>query len=87
MAQQTIAQRIAEVNKLIQYHEDALRSLRVTLANTQALQATCPHEFTPAPKGYEHEGGTCKLCNCNEIYAGTLRRMYDTVLAAQSKGE
>lgn len=87
MAQQTIAQRIAEINQQIRYQEDVLRSLQVTLANTKALQVLCPHEFELAPKGYEHEGGTCMLCGCNEIHAASLKRMHDAMLAAHSKQE
>lgn len=30
---------------------------------------TCKHEFTPAIRGYEHEGGSCKHCGINELAA------------------
>ncbi len=28
----------------------------------------CDHDFLPALKGYEHEGGHCKKCGINEVF-------------------
>jgi hypothetical protein len=28
----------------------------------------CDHDFAPALKGYEHEGGHCTKCGINEVY-------------------
>lgn len=49
-----IAQRLAEQDAMIM----ELKSYRFE----------CDHDFAPALKGYEHEGGTCKLCGINEVF-------------------
>lgn len=49
-----IAQRLAEQDAVIM----ELKSYRFE----------CEHDFAPAPKGYEHEGGTCRKCGINEVY-------------------
>jgi hypothetical protein len=28
----------------------------------------CDHNFAPALKGYEHEGGHCRKCGINEVH-------------------
>jgi predicted metal-dependent RNase len=49
-----IEQRLKEQKELIQYLEN--------------LRWDCDHDFAPALKGYEHEGGHCKKCGINEVY-------------------
>ena len=47
----------------------------------------CKHQFIPAPKGYEHEGGTCSQCGLNEVHYAHQGRQYhvdvDITLAGQ----
>lgn len=38
------------------------------IAELKTLRSKCNHDFAPALEGYEHEGGTCKLCGINEVY-------------------
>ena len=59
----------------IQYAEKTRREIAQRLAEQDAVIAElksyrweCKHDFAPAMKGYEHEGGTCKLCGINEVY-------------------
>jgi hypothetical protein len=49
-----IAQRLAEQDAMIM----ELKSYRFK----------CNHDFAPAPKGFEHEGGHCKNCGINEVF-------------------
>jgi len=49
-----IAQRLMEQDEL--------------LAELRAMRFKCDHEFAPALKGFEHEGGACKHCGINEIF-------------------
>lgn len=49
-----IAQRLAE--------QDAV------IAELNAYRFECDHDFAPAPKGYEHEGGHCVKCGINEVF-------------------
>ena len=59
----------------IQYAEKTRREIAQRLAEQDAMigelksyRWKCKHDFAPAMKNYEHEGGTCKLCGINEVY-------------------
>jgi hypothetical protein len=49
-----IAQRLAE--------QDAV------IAELKFYRFECEHDFAPALKGYEHEGGHCTKCGINEVF-------------------
>ena len=49
-----IAQRLAE--------QDAV------IAELKSYRFECVHDFAPALKGYEHEGGHCTKCGINEVF-------------------
>lgn len=49
-----IAQRLAE--------QDAV------IAELKSYRFECDHNFAPALKGYEHEGGHCIKCGINEVF-------------------
>lgn len=38
------------------------------IAELKSYRWDCDHEFAPALKGYEHEGGHCIKCGINEVY-------------------
>ena len=38
------------------------------IAELKAQRFECKHDFAPALKGYEHEGGHCKKCGINEVF-------------------
>lgn len=40
------------------------------------VQAHCDHEFTPALPVNAHEGGVCKHCEINELYAAQHKRQW-----------
>ena len=44
---------------------DAMHELRLA----ELRRAECEHDFTPAVRGFEHEGGYCKKCGINQVYA------------------
>ena len=54
--------------------EQRLADQRHLVNELLALRKECAHDFEPAIPGYEHEGGTCKLCGINELYAHTLKQ-------------
>lgn len=68
----TLLEQIRELEKSIRNNERAIEAQRNALRALEAERVDCPHEFSSPVKGYEHEGGTCKLCGINEIYADTL---------------
>lgn len=39
-------------------------------------QAHCEHEFDAPPAAYAHEGGSCKHCHINELYAAQHKRQW-----------
>ena len=50
-----------EIAKRLMEQDEVLSTLR-------AYRFECKHDFSPALEGYEHEGGTCKLCGINEVF-------------------
>jgi hypothetical protein len=60
-----IAERLAE--------QDAV------IAELKSYRWECEHDFAPALKGYEHEGGTCKKCGMNEVYWASNWEMFKKV--------
>lgn len=38
------------------------------IAELKSYRFECDHDFAPALKGYEHEGGHCRKCGINEVY-------------------
>lgn len=52
---------------------DAQHRLTLAQKNFDEARRTCDHEFTDPYVGFEHEGGICKICGVNELYARTLK--------------
>ena len=57
-----IAQRLAEQDAVIR--------------ELESYRWECEHEFAPALKGYEHEGGHCTKCGINEVYWDCNKHIY-----------
>ena len=38
------------------------------IAELKSYRFECDHDFAPALKGYEHEGGHCTKCGINEVF-------------------
>lgn len=60
---------IENAKKVVYSKEAELRAAQHELHKLTMLQYSCAHEFTPPHKNYVHEGGTCKLCGINQLYA------------------
>lgn len=65
----TLKQQIEEARYEIRAREAAIKTWQLKLMALEMERADCDHEFDPAPKGYEHEGGTCWRCGINQVYA------------------
>ena len=59
---------IARVQRDVFAAEARVRQLKDDLHLLMKQQMQCAHTFTPALKGYEHEGGQCTECGINEVY-------------------
>lgn len=64
----------------VQIGKDMLENAKNMLAYAQCH---CAHEFIKPLPAYAHEGGVCKHCRVNELYAPTARK---TWLAMENNG-
>ena len=73
------------LKQLIEHERQVLSNLdrsyrrqREVVAALEESRVNCPHEFDEPIPDYEHEGGACKLCGINELYAQTLEKQRTT---------
>ena len=59
---------IDTAKKSVYQTEQRLLVEKATLEKLESYRWECEHEFSPALKGYEHEGGHCTKCGINEVY-------------------
>lgn len=60
---------IEEAEYEIAQRQAAIKEWQRRLTDLKLQRSVCVHQFAPAAKGYEHEGGSCVVCGINEVYA------------------
>ncbi len=71
---QTLKQQIHAAWQDVTDAESTLSQARARYRELLNQQADCVHDFAAPLRGWEHEGGVCKLCGVNELYAITLQQ-------------
>lgn len=70
---QDVVRRETEVRSL----EQKLKTAKEHLESARGdVQYNCPHDFA-LTKGYEHEGGVCRLCRINELYVPQFKALWE----------
>ena len=64
----TLKEQIEHAKKKRREIEQRLKEQDVLIKELEDLRFQCDHEFAPALKGYEHEGGHCTKCGINEVF-------------------
>ena len=69
----TINDQINQARKTRRQIEQRLKEQDELIEYLYELRLQCDHDFNPAQKGYEHEGGYCKKCGIGELQWSTIR--------------
>lgn len=64
----TLNDQINQAHKTRRQIEQRLKEQDDLIEYLYELRLQCQHDFEPAQKGYEHEGGCCKKCGIGELY-------------------
>lgn len=70
----TLFEQINAANLEVAYARQALSKAQQEVDRLMNARVDCVHDFVAPHPAYVHEGGQCKLCGINEIYASTLKR-------------
>lgn len=68
----SLKERILVLRALERKAAEAHKAAQLAVQLAEAEQAKCQHDFEPPPAAYAHEGGCCRHCGINEIFAHTL---------------
>ena len=64
----TLLDQITQAEKTRREIAKRLAEQDAVIAELKSYRFECVHDFAPALKGYEHEGGHCRKCGINEVY-------------------
>lgn len=70
---------IEEARKTKDALVEALFAAKNKLDILQDARRYCKHEFDPPKRGLEHEGGQCRHCDINQLFAPTLASLAPVV--------
>lgn len=69
----SLKERILVLQALERQALEKHQAARLAVQLAEAERAKCQHDFEPPPAAYAHEGGCCRHCGINELFAHTLR--------------